>query len=301
MSILNEFGRSLFSGDISVAATNDIPGSTSTSFGKIIDTVRNTGSDVYGSVARLGNQIVAGGLPINQSRPVNSQNVISRQVGQPLGDGVDWRLKLGFPARSSLLSYYSNALLAPLMATNGIVFPYTPQVTINHVADWSGTRLTHSNYTPAFYHGSEVQDMNIQSIFTCKNAREASYLLGVITFGKLVTKMFFGQGENVGNPPPILHLNGFGTYHFNNTPVVLKSFQYALPGDVDYIEVETPNAQGTDFYSDRVPAPVGVNNTRIPTELNIMFTVMPVYSRQQVTNFDYAKFANGDLILKGFI
>jgi hypothetical protein len=49
--------------------------------------------------------------------------------------------------------------------------------------------------------------------------------------------MFYGQDENPnrGTPPPLLYLSGFGQYQFDSHPVVLTSFAYSLPVDVDYI------------------------------------------------------------------
>lgn len=225
------------------------------------------------------------------------------QNGTPIES--DWRVRIGFPDGLAQ-SLYSRGLMAPLMETNGVVFPYTPNISINYSADWQGQRLTQSNYTPLFYSSSDVQDMTISGQFTAMNAAEARYLLAVITFCRLATKMFFGTGENAGNPPPILHLNGYGKHHFNNVPVALKMANYQLPGDVDYISAGTDenvdySGYGVTGQPGAAPATASGDNTRVPTDMMIAFTVQPIYSRRQVSTFNYNQFASGEMITRGFI
>jgi len=280
------------------------PGSLGESLGSIIssdpikalgNTVQGVLGDPDGTIRRLGSQILGGGLPINPGRYLDPSSILTRdQNGVPFAG--DWRVRLSFPPKLAS-TLYAQTLLAPLAETSGVVFPYTPAVTLNYTADWSGQKLTHSNYTPQFYNSSEIQDLQIQGQFTAMNAIEARYLLAVITFCRLATKMFFGQGENVGNPPPILHLNGYGQHHFNNVPVVLKAAQYTLPPDVDYISTGT--IEGVDNSGFNVES--GVTATRVPTDMAVFFTVAPIYSRAQVSTFDYNKFASGEMVKRGFI
>lgn len=274
------------------------PGGLSVS--TVIPNIRTGLNAVDQSIQRLAGQIGFGGTSVNPHVPVSESNVSTNVIGQPRPLESDWRVTIGFPSKSNLVQYYYTTLLSPLIETNGVVFPYTPQITVNYTADWQGTRLTHSNYTPQFYHASEIQDMQIQGTFTAANTNEALYVLAVLTFGRLVTKMFFGTGDNVGNPPPILHLSGYGEYNFNKTPVILKSFNYTLPSDVDYISISNPTADVNPGYGSNQQQTQN-STTRIPTEMNIMFTVLPIYSRKQLTEFSYSDFANGSLIQKGLV
>jgi hypothetical protein len=61
------------------------------------------------------------------------------------------------------------------------------------------------------------------------------------------TKMFTGEGDLVGNPPPILTLNGYGDYVFKNVPVVVKSFSVNLPQDANYINTSVAAAGNVGF------------------------------------------------------
>jgi hypothetical protein len=50
--------------------------------------------------------------------------------------------------------------------------------------------------------------------------------------------MFSGSDPKAGNPPPIVFLNGYGTYVFKNVPVVITSVNITLPQDCDYISCD---------------------------------------------------------------
>jgi hypothetical protein len=92
-----------------------------------------------------------------------------------------------------------------------------------------------------------VGDIQLRGTFTAQNTTEANYLLAVIHFFRSATKMFYGQDPERGTPPPICLLNGFGGYQFSDHPVVISSFNYTLPNDVDYIRTTNPNNFGLDL------------------------------------------------------
>ena len=194
---------------------------------------------------------------------------------------ADWRVRMVFP--TTLAGELCNGVMEPLRSS-GVVFPYTPNITVTYAAEWTSQKLTHSNYAAQFYNSSEIQDIQLQGMFTAQNQIEAEMMLAILTFGKMVTKMFFGASTDAGSPPPVLHLYGHGDYQWKKVPVVVKNFTYNLSADVDYIPVKK------------------YGNTRVPSQIdNMSFTVAPIYSREQVRKFDMAKFASGELIKGGFI
>jgi hypothetical protein len=164
----------------------------------------------------------------------------------------DWRVRLSLgPGAQYLYNATPAGVLAPLAATNGtdgVIFPYTPSVTTAYSANYEQYDLTHSNYRGLFYKSSRVGDIQIRGMFTAQDTTEANYLLAVIHFFRSVTKMFYGQDTDLrGTPPPICLLNGFGGYQFSNHPVVVSSFSYNLPNDVDYIRTTNPNNFGLNL------------------------------------------------------
>jgi hypothetical protein len=159
----------------------------------------------------------------------------------------DWRVRLRIaPDADYLYQDKSNALLAPLRVSDGVVFPYTPIINTSYAAKYDPYDLTHSNYRGYFYRGSQVSDVQIQATFTAQDTREAQYVLAVIQFFRSATKMFYGKDQQRGSPPPLVYLRGYGEYQFNDHACVITNFQYNLPNDVDYIAV-TPNNIGLNM------------------------------------------------------
>lgn len=248
----------------------------------------------------------------------------------------DWRVRLRLAPQSDYLYNAPNpGILAPLSSasgTDGIIFPYTPQISTNYRAEYSSYALTHSNYKGYFYTNSFVDAVNVTATFTAQDTKEAEYLLAVIHFFRSATKMFYGQDAQRGSPPPLVFFSGLGEFQFNEHACLISQFTYTLPSDVDYIRARSSNTSGINFTTVRekqsvavpalsglsrlanallpkggifgtpAPATLGKNNpTYVPTKMEISLTLLPVQSRNQVSKqFSVKEFANGNLIKGGF-
>ena len=220
----------------------------------------------------------------------------------------DWRIRLSLAPGNGIFYQDSNSnILKPLADTRGVVFPYTPNITVAYQSTYGSQRFTHGNYTHFAYENSEVQQIQLQADFTAQNRTEAAYVLACVYFFRAASKMFFGNGKYAGNPPPILYLNGYGKYYFNNVPCILTSFNHAMPNEVDYIDVALNES---DSYivkqgDNETTVKSGVINkgpsTRIPVLSQMTVTLQPIYSKQRITEFDLNEFAKGNLIDKGFL
>lgn len=220
-------------------------------------------------------------------------------VGAPPYVYNDWRVKVGLASGSQLFYKNSgptqsqNQIMGPLAETDGVIFPYVPQVTISHLAQYNSQPLTHSNYAMQFYQNSEVSDITISGEFTVQDVKEGQYLLASIYFFRACTKMFFGlETGYAGNPPPIVYLDGYGEHYFPHVPCVLTNFTHSLTSDVDYINIPTTTNNLTDTgYS---PTTKG---TRLPTVSTISITLRPIYSRRSLhLGFNLEDFAGGKLL-----
>ena len=128
-----------------------------------------------------------------------NQSTLQTRVNQPAA--ADWRVRISLAQNSTYLyNAPSNqdgsggpGILAPLATTNGVIFPYTPNIETSYSATYGTTPLTHSNYKGQFYQNSSVGDVTIRGTFTAQDTREEQYLLAVIHFFRSVTKMFYGQ------------------------------------------------------------------------------------------------------------
>jgi hypothetical protein len=277
-----------------------------------------------------------------QAAVTNARNQPAQQVilGNEASNG-DWRLKLSL---SDNADYFYNdpnnpGILGPLKATNGVIFPYTPKIDIGYKTNYQAYDVTHSNFRGYYYQNSQVGDIGISAQFTAQNTDEANYLLAVIHFFRSVGKMFYGQDAQRGTPPPLLFLTGLGEYQFNKHPVLLTSFTYGLPNDVDYIRTNVANQTGTNLTernnvkqstptssnavsSDRLsnagltqgalpntpfgsspttPALASGAPTYVPTKIDISIALHPINTRQQISQqFSLKQFANGNLLRGGF-
>jgi hypothetical protein len=280
----------------------------------------------------------AGGEAAYLAQLAREQGAIQAQFQTP-ADG-DWRVRLALAKNATYLYNDStNAVLKPLAGTSGVVFPYMPKIETSYNANYSDTALTHSNYKGYFYNSSFVGDINITGTFTAQDTREANYLLAVIHFFRSVTKMFYGQDAQRGSPPPLVYLSGLGNYQFNNHPCVVKTFQYSLPNDVDYIRTK-PNNYNLNFNQNlnktqASPSPgIGsvlsrilnsglrkgalpgtgsqelvvqqsvtnlADSTYVPTKIEIQITLLPIQTRsQQSQQFSVKDYSSGKLLAGGF-
>jgi hypothetical protein len=186
----------------------------------------------------------------------NAQNQSTLQTRQNTPAAADWRVRLRLAPNANYLYKVpagngGPGILAPLAATDGVVFPYTPAIETSYQAKYANYDLTHSNYRGYFYQNSSVENITIKGTFTAQDTREAAYLLAVIHFFKSVTKMFYGQDAEAGTPPPLVYLSGFGKYQFNESPCVVTTFGYSLPTDVDYIRANGFNNIGLNMENRR--------------------------------------------------
>jgi hypothetical protein len=207
-------------------------------------------------------------------------------VNQPAA--ADWRVRLRLAPNADYLYKVGKndggaGILAPLAATDGVVFPYTPSIETSYQAKYDSYDLTHSNYRGYFYKSSMIENISIKGTFTAQDTYEAAYLLAVIHFFKSVTKMFYGQDAQAGTPPPLVYLSGFGKYQFNENPCVVTNFGYSLPNDVDYIRADGFNNIGLNLENRR-PRTTG------PAIGGSLGTVVAIIDR--LTN---AGFKNGSL------
>lgn len=146
----------------------------------------------------------------------------------------DWRVRLSLPP-----AFASSPILTPLKDAGGLVFPYTPTISISHSATYNDIPVTHSNYQFVGYESSRVDTISVSGPFNVEDGAQALYWIAAVHFLRSVTKMFTGEGDLQGNPPPILKFNGYGDFVFKNIPVVVKSFTIDLPIDANYITTST--------------------------------------------------------------
>tara|TARA_X000000950_G_scaffold13548_1_gene14673 strand:+ start:51 stop:887 length:837 start_codon:yes stop_codon:yes gene_type:complete len=269
-------------------------------FGDIGKIVKNVGGSIFN---RTLGRLTGAGIS------TDSKIVNSRAKWSGRSDKTDWRVRLQVPdgPLTKFFDFNNNPIMQPLAASQGIFWPLTPAVVIQHSANYNAMDQVHSNYPHQAYQNSQVDSMNIIGEFPVQNSDDAKHWVATVNFLRTATKMFFGSEDGIdglkGNPPPIMHLYGYGDHMFNKVPVVINTFNVELRPGIDYISTKqstTPYKQlnGPDAGFDQ-SAIAGESQTWAPTLSNISVLVTPIYSRDSIKNFSMKKFVNGELNGKG--
>lgn len=190
----------------------------------------------------------------------------------------DLRVKIIVPR-----SYLEKSEFPYLYSLGGIIFPYTPQITVEQGARYTEQSPVHSNYPLNFYKNSYVGSIGITGKFTVQSNSDALYFLSTMQLLRSITKMKWGDDTDAGSPPPVCRLSAYGTYMLQNIPVAITSFRQDFPEGVDYFTFDpTLNTEG--FTNSRI--------TSIPTSCTITINCVPMFSRNELKNFSLDKFVS---------
>ncbi len=201
-----------------------------------------------------------------------------------VSDPSEWRVSIQVP---DILS--KGEILSPLAVENKngafetggrMIFPFNPSVLLSHSANYSQIAPTHTNFPYNAYESSQVDAITITGEFYQENEDDAKYWIACLHFLRTATKMFYGGGDHLGNPPVVCRLNGYGKHVLNNIPIVITNFTTDLPVDVDYISCTMPDGE----------------KNYVPTQSNITVTCQPQYARRSQSGFNLTKYANGGFI-----
>ena len=173
----------------------------------------------------------------------------------------------------------------PNPAWAGIYFPVTPSIKQDAKVNWTQTNVQHSNYAIYSYLNSDVGSISVSGQFPVQTQEEGFYWLATVHALRALTKMRTGQDVLPGAPPPVCRFNAYGANIYENVPVVIGGFSIDLPADVDYL---------TGF---------NINNmtNKIPTLSTISITLLPVYSRREMSKFGVDKFISNELGGQGYL
>ena len=257
----------------------------------------------------------------DRARGISAGKIEALNSGQDFKPVPDWRVRLSLAPGANYLykvGIGAAGILNPLQETEGVIFPYTPAISVAYAANYTPFDPTHSNYKIYQYTNSSVDSFSITCDFTAQDTTEANYLLAVIHFFKSITKMFYGEDQNPkpGTPPPLCYLSGLGEFQFDNHPLAITGFTYSLPIDVDYIRALPQPAtsgagQATSYSGQRLinngvsTTPPKFSNgsstgkpTYVPTKMQISITAHPIVSRNNISNkFSLKEYATGQLLL----
>ena len=192
-------------------------------FGEVGKIVKTVGSNIFN---RTLGRLTGAGIS------TDSRIVRARAKWSGRQDKTDWRVRLQVPQNGDeiyksifgQLGLEDNELMAPLVPSRGMFWPLTPTMTVQHSAAYNPLSQTHSNYPFQAYQNSQVDSINIIGEFPVQNSDDAKHWVATVNFLRTVTKMYFGREQTLkGNPPPIMHLSGYGDHMYNKVPVVVNT------------------------------------------------------------------------------
>jgi hypothetical protein len=301
-----------------------------------IEKARLEAEALNGEILPRTEQDIIGAYGGMQGLQGSVENARARQITQDAENAKtkgDWRVRLSLAPDAGYLYKAENpGILGYLQKTDGVVFPYTPSISVNYAAHYEPSDLVHSNYKLFQYKNSSVDQLTITCDFTAQDSFEANYLLAVIHFFRSVTKMFYGKDQQPGPgvPPPLCYLSGLGEFQFDKHPLVITNFNYSLPNDVDYIRAGSPTLQpgvdaamyqyqeepglvdngvscrrlganglvaGGGAAAPRFTKATNTQPTYVPTKMQITLTANPIVTRNDIsTKFSLREYATGTLL-----
>jgi len=146
----------------------------------------------------------------------------------------DWRVRLSLANWSS---FRTSPVLKPLSDAGGLIFPYTPKISISNRANYDTVSPIHSDYTFHTYKNSDPGKIIITAPMFVEDTTQGLYWIAMVHYLRSLTKMFVGNDPKAGNPPPIVKFNAYGNYVFKDVPVVVTDIRVELDNGCDYIGV----------------------------------------------------------------
>lgn len=203
--------------------------------------------------------------------------------------------------------YGSSSLLAPLKNTNGMVWPYQPSVNYQQEVDYTAVEMVHTNQDFYAYKRTPAVKLTVEGEFTVQNQSEGLYALACIHFLRTVTKMYFGQGQNLGTPPPVLLFDAYGQYMFNRLPVIVTNFTANMPKEPDYVPIDLSKMEemgpaGLIYHGmgrDEMLLKESNEYVWLPAVFSISVNLTVQNMPARLRQFDLNEFRNGTLLKGG--
>jgi hypothetical protein len=210
------------------------------------------------------------------------------------------------PKPAAMTAIIGNSpILAPLKSTNGMVWPYQPNIGYAQELSYQDISMTHTNQEFYAYTRTNAVKLTCEGEFTAQNQTEGLYTLACLHFLRTVTKMYFGQGDNLGTPPPVLFFDAFGPYMFNQLPVIVTGFTANMPKDVDYMPIDLANLGSSidpnvlTSLTQMASSQGGAGTVWLPALFSISVNLTVQNTPAKLRTFNLDEFRSGSLLKGG--
>jgi len=203
-----------------------------------------------------------------------------------------------------------------------ITWPATPKITQGIQVNYQTWELQHTNYQPSAFGNRATPEITVSGPWFSRDADEAKETLKAIHTLRTATMMYYGRNDSKrGTPPPVGRFSAHGLY--NSTPVVVKTFQYDFPNDVDYVTAGGPTLDpviglkslralarplldpgeaGGPVNTSPPDSGGGVDQQAVPVLFEMSVTlIVQMNPIEVVKTFELDKFLSGELLGQGYI
>jgi hypothetical protein len=183
-----------------------------------------------------------------------------------------------------------------------ITWPATPKITQGIQVNYQTWELQHTNYQPSAFGNRATPEIVVSGPWFSRDSAEAQATLEAIHNLRTATMMYYGRNDaKRGTPPPIGRFTAYGLY--NKVPVVVKSFQYDFPNDVDYVTAGGPTQSGGNQSGNAQAAAASANDAQaVPVLFDMSVTlIVQMNPIEVVKSFELEKFKSGSLLGEGYI
>lgn len=162
-----------------------------------------------------------------------------------------------------------------------IIFNISPTIDESRTANYDDVAPVHHPGTIQQYKNTGSRTFNVSAKLISRTSAEATTNIYYLNLIRSWVMPYYGTGtaastNMLGAPPDILIFSAYGTKNLNAIPVVLLSYHWVYPDNVDYI----PTTTGEPF----------------PTILEITLSLIDAYSPEEYTGFDLIKYKFGDMV-----
>lgn len=218
-------------------------------------------------------------------------NIVATQVGSNQALGVVGDVESGdIPASAVYQPHDDNTAAYKVRLTSQvdgqtIMFEVMPEIGESRSADYDDfTPIQHPG-SILKYKGTSTREWSVTVRLASRTASEATENLRKINLLRSWVMPYYGQGtaddpetsQFLGAPPPVLTLSAYGKRMIGPTKVVLTSYQWNWPNDIDYIQTTT---------SPPVPFPVLVQ---------LQLTLREAFSPREYSAFNLKAFRRGEM------
>lgn len=182
--------------------------------------------------------------------------------------------------------------ISSIVTGDSVKFDITPVVDESRSAQYDVISPTHHPGTIQRYKTTSSRSININGRLFARTSEEATQIIKYMNLIRSWVMPYYGSGtlnnnetgRLIGAPPDTLKLNAYGDRHLHDVPVVLASYAWTFPDDVDYIPAPIEDSPGGRVIV--VPCP------RI---IDVTLTFMENYSPEEFSKFDLSSYRKGDL------